>query len=320
MTRTSDASFARLLRADFSEIEELCSAVRSWDLDFRPLAASAHSDSIGRITQQSCGPLEIAHARFLASIDQEGSPPPGALTFAVLEEGMRRLWWRGRDVDAGTVLVFPHGGELRSISGPDFEVHTISVREEVAAHVCERFELVLPDPRLRSETFQPLPAVLSAVRGRLRRLRDAPGCGSALEAKQLIEELMLAWLSTSVVQPEWREPMRVRDRAIQKCLQRIEQADWAQLTSGVLCEVGGVGERTLQYAFRERFGLTPAAFLKMRRLAEVRRRLLRPGIGDLTVGETAASLGFWHVGQFAADYRRAFGETPSQTLWRSRGG
>ena len=87
-----------------------------------------------------------------------------------------------------------------------------------------------------------------------------------------------------------------------------------------MCEVGGVGERTLQYALRERFGLTPAAFLKMRRLAEVRGRLLRPGIGDLTVGETAASLGFWHVGQFAADYRRAFGETPSQTLRRSRGG
>jgi AraC-like DNA-binding protein len=94
----------------------------------------------------------------------------------------------------------------------------------------------------------------------------------------------------------------------------IEQADLNQLTSATLCETCGVGERTLQYAFRERFGLTPAAFLKARRLALVRSALQRSDADAVSVGDLAAEHGFWHPGQFAADYRRAFGEAPSTTI------
>jgi AraC-like DNA-binding protein len=79
-----------------------------------------------------------------------------------------------------------------------------------------------------------------------------------------------------------------------------------------------VGERTLQLAFRERFGLTPAAFLKARRLALVRQQLLRLNPADSSIGQVAGALGFTHLGQFAADYRRAFGETPSETLKQTR--
>jgi len=319
MTQDSDSSIQRLLQATFADVEEMCTAVRSWDLDFRPLYAPVECDSVGRIIQLRCGPLELGYARFFASIEQGGAPPAGALTFGVLGEGIRRLWWRGQDVDAGTILVFPVGGELRSFSGPEFEVFTVSVGEELVAHLCERFKLSPPPLRQRSETFRPPRHLLAMLRQRLRRLKDAVACDGILEAKQLIEELVLAWLRASTSQPERRQSMRARDRAISKCLQRIEQTDWTELTPGVLCEIGGVGERTLQYAFRERFDLTPAAFLKMRRLAEVRRRLLQPPSDNVPVGEIAAALGFWHVGQFAADYRRAFGETPSQALGRSRG-
>jgi AraC-like DNA-binding protein len=38
---------------------------------------------------------------------------------------------------------------------------------------------------------------------------------------------------------------------------------------------------------------------------------------DVSIGHAAASLGFTHVGQFAADYRRAFDESPSDTQKKS---
>ncbi len=308
----------QLLKAEFADIEQMCNAVRSWDLDFQPLAAPEGLAPVGEIDQRHYGPCEIAHARFSASIEQRGSPPEGAYTFVVLGAQMRRLWWRGRDVDSGTVLVFPIGSELHSISGPDFEVDTISLKEETIAAVCERWGISLPPAHLRAETFRPRPRRLSALRQQLQRLRNAAGPCGYLEALCLMEDLVVVWLGPSAERTRSGPSMRSRDLAIRRCLECIGRADWTELSPAVLCEIGGVGERTLQYAFRERFGLTPAAFLKARRLAAVRERLLQADEMAETVGNVSAALGFWHPGHLAADYRCAFGELPSETLRRAR--
>ena len=68
----------------------------------------------------------------------------------------------------------------------------------------------------------------------------------------------------------------------------------------------------LNYAFRERFDLTPKQYLKAVQLKRVRQDLVtcEPGA---TVAEIAGRWGFWHMGQFARDYRRTFNELPSET-------
>lgn len=87
------------------------------------------------------------------------------------------------------------------------------------------------------------------------------------------------------------------------------------ITLGRLCEVSGVGERSLQLAFRSRRGLSPMRFVAERRLA-VAHRLLGRAEAECDVTRVAVSVGFTHLGRFAATYRRAYGESPSQTLRR----
>jgi len=48
----------------------------------------------------------------------------------------------------------------------------------------------------------------------------------------------------------------------------------------------------------------------------VRRDLLRKS-PDSSISDVAAGWGFWHRGQFAAVYRRRFGEQPSETVKRT---
>ena len=52
----------------------------------------------------------------------------------------------------------------------------------------------------------------------------------------------------------------------------------------------------------------------------VGRRALRQADPTMKgiVADTANARGFWHMGQFAADYRRMFGKLPSETLARGR--
>lgn len=309
--------FQNLVRADFTDIDALCSAVRDWDLDFRPLNKSATENCVARIIQSRGAGVYFAYARFSLNIDQHGAPPRGCVTFGVLEESVRHLWWRGHDVDSRTVLVFPLGGELSCISGADFAVHTISIENSLCEEICTALRLGLPPGRALPEVFMPPPAVLASLRRDLRLLIDQKAQPSDAAARAIAEALVKAWAKAFGSQRRRDECGYGPERTMRKALERLGDSDWSTLTASDLCLHAGVSERTLQNAFRQRFGATPAAFLKARRLAAVKAMLKNNDEAAASVGDIAARYGFWHSGQFAADYKRTYGEAPSQTLHRS---
>ena len=86
-------------------------------------------------------------------------------------------------------------------------------------------------------------------------------------------------------------------------------------TLSTLASQAGVSVRTLNAAFREYRQCTPMQAMRDARLAGVRADLLaaRPGA---RVREVAEAWGYAQLGIFAANYRRRFGELPSDTLKR----
>lgn len=87
------------------------------------------------------------------------------------------------------------------------------------------------------------------------------------------------------------------------------------ITMESLAQGIGVPLRTIQHAFQRSRGYTPREFLRRCRLELARRRLRAAGEGD-TVTRIALECGFGHFGDFARDYKRRFGESPSATLRR----
>jgi AraC-like DNA-binding protein len=78
-----------------------------------------------------------------------------------------------------------------------------------------------------------------------------------------------------------------------------------------------VSVRALQSGFRDALDTSPLAFLRDRRLTHARRELAESSPRTGSVAEIAERWGFAHHGRFSVDYRRRFGEQPSQTLSRS---
>jgi transcriptional regulator GlxA family with amidase domain len=76
----------------------------------------------------------------------------------------------------------------------------------------------------------------------------------------------------------------------------------------------GVSERGLRNAFYGVRGMSPTRSLRQERLEAVRRALSDPHRPPLTVTGVATDHGFYQLGRFAAAYKEAFGETPSETL------
>lgn len=85
----------------------------------------------------------------------------------------------------------------------------------------------------------------------------------------------------------------------------------------MLAAVASVRPRTLEAHFRLYLGTTPSGWVRRTRLARARQQLLA-GNAETTVTGVAMAQGFSQLGRFAAQYRRHFGELPSQTLAAAR--
>jgi len=79
--------------------------------------------------------------------------------------------------------------------------------------------------------------------------------------------------------------------------------------------ISGVSSRGLQYAFLHRFGCSPLQWLRSARLEHARRHILSQGPA-VNITQLAMACGFAKPSDFAEQYRRRFGELPSQTRGR----
>jgi len=76
----------------------------------------------------------------------------------------------------------------------------------------------------------------------------------------------------------------------------------------------GMSIRSLQLGFRQQFVCSPTAWLRAERLNRVHAILFKSEPDATTVANVAFEFGFYHLGDFAAQYRARYGVRPSQTL------
>lgn len=133
-----------------------------------------------------------------------------------------------------------------------------------------------------------------------------------------VEQLVVATLL--LAQPHrYRDELLRPGRSIAPAFVRrveeyiINHADEA-LTVAQLAAHVGVSTSTLFSGFRDFRNTSPMAYLRRVRLQRVRDDLRAGRDGAATVTEVALRWGFTHLGRFASEYKRRFGESPSATL------
>jgi len=88
------------------------------------------------------------------------------------------------------------------------------------------------------------------------------------------------------------------------------------LTLKDLCLALNSSSSPIFHGFKEIFGVSPMVYLKIHRLQGVRRLLKASDPETVSITEIANKFGFWSAGHFARDYKKMFGELPSETIKR----
>lgn len=307
------------LHQQFNDFEAYCESVRHWDLDYHQIDSGVFSSELIMFGNAN---TIFTNAKLGRRILQKGATPPGLITFGVLANPNINIHWRNYDISGDKLFIFPPGGELYSVSQPDFDVFALSLSEETINRTCHSFEL--PDFRKLvdgNEVFSCHPQSMLLLRKWLQNIsfelsNCTPAVNSNMRLQQLEEDLashlinVLAESRGSVFKPAKRR----RDIALNMAIDFIVESDQPVTSVQGLCSIAHVSERTLEYAFRERFGQTPKAFTLTHRLNNVRKMLIHADSDADKIYEIAGRHGFFHMGQFATDYKRLFSELPSETL------
>lgn len=226
--------------------------------------------------------------------------------------------FRGQQLDEGQILVLDPGGEVyqqipaghhqQAVSIPlHLAERIVQAEHQTSAEAMWERWCLKSDPRVTAQVARMLEQLLSAPQPRGAETR--PGMDLASRIIALVQEAR---------QLRHARPTSLAQR--RRIVRRAEELIRGRLDNPPsvteLCEATHASRRLLFYAFGELLGRSPAAHTKILRLHAARRRILARS-RERCVQQIGFDLGFWHPGQFAIDYARLFGESPSVTRLRN---
>jgi AraC family transcriptional regulator, ethanolamine operon transcriptional activator len=144
---------------------------------------------------------------------------------------------------------------------------------------------------------------------------------STIAAFERILFSLAAWAFTTALGDDVRQQRSSaahRARLLRKACEIIDGRLTEGLTMSELCRMIGASRRTLENIFIEAFNMPPYQYVRALRLNAVRKALLSEEDANRAIGDIAGRWGIWHLSHFATDYRRMFGELPSQTRGGSK--
>lgn len=238
-----------------------------------------------------------------------------------LMRGPGHATWNGQAAAPGTVALLPPGAELDGCTSANFAWLTAAIPPEVWARCAS--VAGADERRPRQLIVTPLPEFLLArIEAGLKEAHRALlGQGNPRVPSLAMENTasFVADVFTSVCElagstAPLRDSLRNRARLARRAEAWLQDHMGETVQVPDLCLALRVSRRELEYAFRSVFDQSPRDYLETMRLNAVRRALLRADAERDTVIAIAYANGITHLGRFAANYRKLFGEKPGETL------
>jgi len=207
----------------------------------------------------------------------------------------------------GTLFVMNPGLGYRKIWSRDAHQLMIKIpRQRLHAHAARAIRFA-PVASQRDEGD----GLVGLIAHLCRDLANARGLTMQAGLRREMEDLLLsALVATQRCEADDEAPVYLR-----RAEEHIRAHPRRSVGLDELVAIAGVGERTLQQAFRRYRGCSPLELSRDIRLDAARAALIS---GEGHVTDVALGFGFAHFGRFAKAYAERFGEKPSETVKRAR--
>jgi len=230
----------------------------------------------------------------------------------------------GIEVRPGSLVIHRPNTEHDAVYGRNFKVACLRVSDEALAKHLRQLDPQIQDAMRRPwSVFEPPPnsrqKIIEHFAEAAAIIRFAPQVRNSRRAVAEFEDELVSDFLGAVAHQFPAHSTGTDQRAAAMVRQIDEDVQKSHLVGpsvAELCAVYEVPRRTLERAFQNAVGMGPAIYLRCVRLNGARRALQRRSAHSTTVADVALEFGFWHLGRFAEQYNKLFGEPPHETLHR----
>lgn len=224
----------------------------------------------------------------------------------------------GLSIDDEHLMCRPGDCSFELVTPEDFDIFGIVIKQQTLMNAAETQGIELNWQDLIQHGRLALPkTTLDSTRYVLARmLKQNANLPPSRVQQDLVIMAMLELLQKESHNESIPASFQRRKNIVDTVKAFLQQHHDEPVTITQLCDIANVSRRTLQYSFETVLGISPLQYLRVSRLNGVRRRLLQSHQQE-SVADIAAQWGFWHLSQFAKDYKQLFGELPSHTLKKS---
>ena len=312
-----------MTRLATNDVDEFGETMRDWNMELAQLRPGA-----GQITVMivPLGPALICSGRYDQPLLGHMGPPDGCLSINRPGRGSDPLAFHGHDVEAGEVFVSGCGNDVEAVSRGVLFPTALSVRLDfldTQTHwLNDTPRLSGRGMQLHSPGEQWTGTFLDAMEWIFAAVNEYPNILAREDVRGSLLDQLLVRVNALGATEAPLSATRVTRSARRQAVERAREYIRVNLTEPIrlsdLCKHAHAQARSLEYGFREVVGVSPIAYIRATRLHRARRLLRSTAVRTRSISEIALDCGFWHLSQFAVDYKHLFNESPSVTFRRTQ--
>ena len=309
----------RIIKQIFTDFNVYNSAVPDWQMEYNILSQKDFRAELNMYVDDS---FALSRITLKGKLTHSGSSPLGYKSFVIPINRMQKYVWFNKGTSGAELQIFPQNCELNAVSFNNFDAYVLSIENNLFENKLKEFECyklkstytgeekeIYLNEEFANEFFRIADHFLT------NHIKSEDLSQVNLkhnqEYKDKIIDKIVEYIAFAI-------PIEAKSRKTRKEVALVNAINIIKDNSETLFSVKelslltNISERSLEYAFKERYHVGPQEYLKSYRLNKVKAELFELKGQKFKISSIAGKYHFWHMGQFAKDFKKHFGILPSE--------
>lgn len=314
-----------LVQRTTADVLEQAEALPFWTQDYTQLSKGTFSGALNSVTYKG---VQVFRETMNRAVDQVAAAPADAYVIGLPTVIEGSATWGMLPVKQNSLITLDKNAELIFRTSNLSEITAVVISAQRLEDYAEQVEWI--NLRKTMEKVKPVELISPEIINRLhtsltdgmRYMSEIPDSADVHQMWRHFEDELMATCLQALLQANNNPSQHYDHRIHRYIVNRVHDLTLSSsgypLTIEELCISLRISRRTLNHAFIRVLGITPIAYMRNVRLHRIRAELQSAPHQVRYIASVAAKWGFWHMSLFSRYYRELFGETPLETLSRSR--